>query len=102
MDAVEPEGPVPVPAEVLQHYELVDEGSRITKGLGRIELLRTQEILRRHLPAESLRILDVGGATGVHATWLASDGHDVHVVDPVAQHIEQLRARTESSRITTE
>ncbi len=96
MDAVEP--------EVVRHYEDIDEGSRITEGLGRLELLRTQELLRRHLPAAPLRILDVGGATGVHATWLAGDGHDVHVVDPVATHIEQVQARPRvaTGRITAE
>lgn len=82
-----------VPLEVLRHYEDADEAARITAGLGRLELLRTREILRRHLPAAPLRILDVGGATGVHARWLAEDGHDVHVVDPVPAHVEQARAQ---------
>lgn len=30
-----------------------------------------------------------GGATGVHAQWLAADGHDVHVVDLVPTHVER-------------
>jgi SAM-dependent methyltransferase len=54
---------------------------------GRLEFLRTQELLRRHLPAGGLRVLDVGGATGIHAAWLAADGHRVHVVDPVPAHV---------------
>ena len=78
---------------MLRHYEDADEARRITAGLGRLELLRTREILRRHLPPAPLRILDVGGATGVHARWLAEDGHDVHVVDPVRAHVEQARAQ---------
>jgi ubiquinone/menaquinone biosynthesis C-methylase UbiE len=32
-------------------------------------------------------VLDVGGGTGVHAAWLAADGHAVHVVDVVAEHV---------------
>jgi ubiquinone/menaquinone biosynthesis C-methylase UbiE len=92
-----------VPLEVVEHYEQIDEGRRITEGLGRLELLRTREILRRHLPRAPQRILDVGGATGVHAQWLAADGHDVHVVDPVAAHVEQARAQSGSSgRVTAE
>ena len=48
---------------------------------GRLEFLRTQELLRRYLPEPPARILDVGGATGVHASWLVEAGYTVHVVD---------------------
>ncbi len=93
----------PVAPEVLEHYGQVDEHRRITQGPGRLELLRTREIVRRHLPETPLRILDVGGATGVHAQWLASDGHDVHVVDPVPGHVEQARSVSGSpGRVTAE
>jgi SAM-dependent methyltransferase len=54
---------------------------------GRLEFVRTQELLRRHLPAAPARVLDVGGATGAHARWLAEDGHRVHVVDLVPEHV---------------
>jgi SAM-dependent methyltransferase len=81
-----------VPAEVITHYaQGAYEQDRITQGRGRLELARTQEVVRRHLPAGRLRILDVGGAAGVHARWLAADGHDVHVVDAVPLHVEQAR-----------
>lgn len=79
------------PEEVIRHYESIDEDERITEGMGRLELLRTQAILRRHLPAPGARILDVGGATGVHARWLAEDGYDVHVIDVVPSHVEAVR-----------
>jgi SAM-dependent methyltransferase len=82
----------PLPSELLDHYEQeIDEGKRISEGPGRLELLRTQEVIRRHLPERPVRVLDVGGATGTHARWLADDGHAVHVVDPVARHVEQAR-----------
>jgi SAM-dependent methyltransferase len=54
---------------------------------GKLEFLRTQELVRRRLPSAGLNILDVGGATGIHAEWLADDGHRVHVVDPVPAHV---------------
>lgn len=82
----------PVPEEVMRHYELRDEGSRLERGLGVIERLRTQELVDRHLPAEPARLLDVGGATGVHAKWLADRGHDVVLVDIVPSHVEQAGA----------
>lgn len=56
---------------------------------GRLEFLRTQELLRRHLPPPPARVLDVGGGTGAHASWLAADGYAVHVVDLVPEHVQQ-------------
>lgn len=41
------------------------------------------------LPAPGDRLLDVGGGCGVHAAWLASDGWDVHLIDPVPSHVSQ-------------
>jgi SAM-dependent methyltransferase len=34
-------------------------------------------------------VLDVGGGTGVHAEWLAAEGYDVELVDPVPLHVEE-------------
>jgi SAM-dependent methyltransferase len=68
------------------------EDERLTRsGHGRLEFVRTQELLRRWLPPASV-VLDVGGATGAHARWLASDGHRVTLVDPVVEHVEQAAA----------
>jgi len=83
------------PDEIVEHYDReIDEERRITEGLGQLELLRTREIVRRHLPPGPRRILDVGGGTGVHAAWLADDGHHVHVIDRATRHIDQVRRRT--------
>jgi len=51
--------------------ELFDEDARLTtrSAQGRFELERTQEIIRTATPAPA-RVLDVGGATGVHAAAL--------------------------------
>src|SRR5437764_3966057 len=84
-----------IPPEIIGHYtEEVDEGERLARGVHRLELVRVQEVVRRHLPAGPLQILDVGGGTGVHAEWLAADGHSVHLVDPVPRHVEAARALT--------
>jgi ubiquinone/menaquinone biosynthesis C-methylase UbiE len=76
--------------EITQHYESMREEFRITGGLGELELLRTQEILRRHLPPPPSRILDVGGGTGVHAEWLTADGYKVHIVDLTRRHVDKV------------
>lgn len=74
--------------EVVAHYERTREENRLTSGLAELELLRTQHILRRHLPAAPARIIDVGGGAGVHSAWLLKDGYDVHLVDITPRHIE--------------
>jgi SAM-dependent methyltransferase len=67
-----------------------DEVDRLhINAVGRLERVRTQELLLRHLPAAPARVLDVGGGPGVYAAWLASLGYDVTLVDPVARHREQ-------------
>jgi SAM-dependent methyltransferase len=79
------------PTEIVEHYERnYDESHRITQGLGELEFVRTREIILRHLPDGHLRVLDVGGGTGVHARWLAEAGHDVVVVDIVPRHVEAV------------
>jgi ubiquinone/menaquinone biosynthesis C-methylase UbiE len=86
--------------QVLAHYGTSPrpEDDRLRSGTGRIELLRTQELIRRQLgDSGPCRVLDVGGGSGVHAEWLASDGHHVHVVDPVPLHVEQAAARGRAS-----
>ncbi|HZC73699.1 MAG TPA: methyltransferase domain-containing protein [Jatrophihabitans sp.] len=78
--------------EVVRHYEAVREEDRIVHGFARLELVRVQQILRRHLPDPPADILDVGGATGVHARWLADDGYRVRIVDLTPRHVEQANA----------
>lgn len=63
-----------------------------------MELLRTQDILTRCLPAGG-RVIDVGGGPGTYATWLRDRGYDVEVIDPVPLHVEQARAAGVSARL---
>ncbi|MFB7242685.1 class I SAM-dependent methyltransferase [Streptomyces populi] len=79
---------------VMRFYgETVNEDSRLRSSAdGRMELVRTQELLRRFLPPAPARVLDVGGGTGIHAEWLAKDGYDVTLVDPVPRHVERASA----------
>ncbi|GHH77494.1 class I SAM-dependent methyltransferase [Promicromonospora soli] len=65
-----------------------DENARLTaaSAQGPLEHTRTQELVRQRL-APGARVLDVGGATGVHAAPLAADGYDVLLVDPVAAQV---------------
>lgn len=75
-------------SEIESYYERGGERERLTRNArGRLEFARTQDVLRRKLPGEALDVLDVGGATGVHAKWLAEDGHRVTLIDPVASQV---------------
>jgi ubiquinone/menaquinone biosynthesis C-methylase UbiE len=87
--------------DVRNHYEGDEEASRLTRGHGQLEFVRTQEIIRRYLPAPPLHILDVGGAAGVHAAWLTDDGHSVHVIDPMPNHVEAARRLGNDNRRIT-
>ena len=84
----------PVEPEIIDFYTSgYDEARRLTSAAhGRLEFLRTQELLRRHLPPAPASLLDVGGGPGVHARWLTSDGYTVHLVDPVERHLREARA----------
>ena len=78
--------------EILAYYAQGKEDGRLREGgapAGRLEFWRTQDVLRRLLPAAPARVLDIGGGSGVHAEWLAKDGYRVELVDPVPLHVEQ-------------
>lgn len=86
--------------EVVQHYESVHEEDRLAQGLGSLELVRTQEILRRHLPPPPARVLDVGGGTGIHAEWLSAERYEVEVVDLTPRHVEHVQATLADRGVT--
>jgi SAM-dependent methyltransferase len=73
--------------EIRAYYDRGGESTRLTDGVGRLEFLRTWDVMTRALPPAPARILDVGGATGVYAKPLAEAGYQVTVIDPVAGHV---------------
>jgi SAM-dependent methyltransferase len=54
---------------------------------GRLEYVRTRELLERFLPPAPARVLDIGGGTGIHAAWLAESGYAVRLLDLVPEHV---------------
>jgi len=80
--------------DVVAHYTLGVETDRLVAGgSSRIEFSRTKELLGRFLPLPPARVLDVGGGPGWYASWLADQGYDVHLIDPVPLHVEQATQR---------
>jgi SAM-dependent methyltransferase len=87
---------------VVRHYETVREESRITEGLGQLELLRTQEVAGRFLPSAPARIVDVGGGPGVYAEWLAREGYELRVIDLTPRHVEAVTRELAPLGVTAE
>jgi len=82
---------VRVAQDVLDHYAEGRERDRLNQGAGRLEELRTTELLATWLPPAPAVVLDVGGAAGRYALPLAAAGYEVHLVDPVPLHVEQAQ-----------
>lgn len=76
--------------EMAAHYESGVEQSRLATW-GRLEFIRTMEILQRHVPSPPAVIVDIGGGPGAYALRLAEEGHHVHLLDPMGLHVEQAR-----------
>ena len=77
---------------MLDYYQRGGEANRLSDGAGRLEYLRTWDLLDRELPAPPATVLDVGGAMGAYAGPLAAAGYAVHVVDPVPSHVAAAAA----------
>lgn len=77
--------------DVLQHYAEGVERDRLTRGMGRLEELRSWDVLGRWLPPPPATVLDVGGGPGRYAVPLAGQGYVVHLLDPVPLHVDQAR-----------
>ena len=75
--------------EMFAYYAGFDEAARLTKGDGLLEFVRMQELIRRFLASPPKVVLDIGGGPGKYACWLARNGYQVHLVDPVQRHVEQ-------------
>ena len=79
-----------LPPEAEAHYRVYDEDDRLAQHW--IERVRTQRLLEQVLPETPVDVLDVGGGTGVHSTWLAEQGHRVSLVDAMPEHVERAAA----------
>jgi ubiquinone/menaquinone biosynthesis C-methylase UbiE len=79
--------------EIAHYYGRGEEVLRLAEGPGRLELVRTQELLSRHLPDPPATVLDVGGGPGVYASWLTGLGYEVRLLDPIDLHVGQALAR---------
>jgi ubiquinone/menaquinone biosynthesis C-methylase UbiE len=82
-----------------RYYGLGAERDRLREPGGRLEFVRTQELLSRFLPSPPAIVADVGGGGGVHAVPLAAVGYEVDLLDPVELHVEQALAHAREQRV---
>ena len=75
-------------------YNKASEETRLEKGMGVFEFERIKSLIEKYLSTSSSKIIDVGGGTGKYAEWLAKKGHEVHLVEPVAKHLQLAENRT--------
>jgi ubiquinone/menaquinone biosynthesis C-methylase UbiE len=78
---------------IAAYYDRAPEESRLEHGAFRLEEARTRELIERHAPPPPATVLDVGGAAGAYALWLAERGYAVHLIDPVPRLVEEARRR---------
>jgi ubiquinone/menaquinone biosynthesis C-methylase UbiE len=81
-----------LPLEAAQMYDAGTEAARLSDGHNKLEQVRVQELMARHLPTAPAVVCDVGGGTSPHALWLAEQGYTVHLLDAMPLHIEQALA----------
>lgn len=67
--------------EVLEFYDCGAEKGRLERGLGKIELYRTKEILSKYITNTKNIIYDVGGGIGVYSSWLSKKDNELHLLE---------------------
>jgi ubiquinone/menaquinone biosynthesis C-methylase UbiE len=71
--------------DILAYYRSAPEHERLETGTSQLEFARTKEIIGRWIKAAPAVVIDVGGGPGAYAAWLAEQGYEVHLVDPVPE-----------------
>jgi len=80
-------------------YDRWAEETRHLHGVFQLEASRTRELVARFAPRPPATVLDVGGAAGVYALWLASVGYEVHLLDPVPRLVWEAKRQAETSSV---
>jgi SAM-dependent methyltransferase len=83
--------------EITAYYQRATEETRLATGPFRLEEARTRELVLRHAPHAPAVVLDVGGAAGAYAFWLAELGYEVRLIDASPRLVDVARARNEGA-----
>jgi ubiquinone/menaquinone biosynthesis C-methylase UbiE len=79
---------------IADFYQRTPEEARLQQGPFQLEEARTRELIQRFAPPPPATVLDVGGAAGAYALWLAAAGYAVHLVDAVPRLVREAERRS--------
>jgi ubiquinone/menaquinone biosynthesis C-methylase UbiE len=79
---------------ITEYYHRTPEEHRLEQGPFLLEAVRTRELIERHARRPPATVLDVGGAAGAYALWLADAGYTLHLVDPVPRLVAEAQRRS--------
>jgi ubiquinone/menaquinone biosynthesis C-methylase UbiE len=79
---------------ITEYYDQAPEEDRLDQGAFVLEQARTRELIERYARRPPATVLDVGGAAGAYALWLADAGYTVHLVDPVPRLVAEAERRS--------
>lgn len=73
-----------------RHWVDIMNDSRVGRYMDGVE----KDLIRRHLPARPLSVLDVGGGTGRWSRWLKEAGHQQLLLDIDASALKTIQAHS--------
>jgi SAM-dependent methyltransferase len=76
---------------IADYYERAPEEARLKQGPFQLEEARTRDLIQRYAPPPPGNVVDVGGAAGAYALWLAEAGYAVHLLDPVPRLVAEAQ-----------
>jgi SAM-dependent methyltransferase len=79
---------------IADYYDRAPEEARLEQGAFQLEEARTRELIQRFAPAPPGTVMDIGGAAGAYALWLARAGYAVHLLDPVQRLVAEAQRRS--------
>ena len=79
---------------IADFYERTAEEARLQQGPFQLEEARTRELIHRFAPPAPAIVLDVGGAAGAYALWLAGAGYTVHLMDAAPRLVAEAERRS--------
>ena len=79
---------------VSEYYDRAPEETRLQQGPFQLEEARTRELIQRFAPPPPGTIVDVGGAAGAYALWLAEVGYTVHLLDASPRLVAEAQRRS--------
>jgi SAM-dependent methyltransferase len=79
---------------ITDYYHRAPEEVRLEQGPFQLEEARTRELIQRFAPPPPGTVVDVGGAAGAYALWLAEAGYSVHLLDAVPRLVAEAQRRS--------